>query len=387
MEIKRIFGKDVFSLVDGVTKIDLLAKESRANKSFGNLHSLLFATTRDPRTIIIKLADKLHNLRTLEHLPASDRKRIASEALSVYVPIAHKIGLEEIAIELEDLAFRHAKPESFARLCEELRPMRNSKERDLNLAIAILKKRLPKASLRKKERSVYSIYTKLQNTGKVLDELNDCKILMVLVKSQTDCYSALGEIHAVFPPLPNKVKDFIAAPKPSFYRVLQTTVFGPKKKPLKVRIFTGEMDLVNRFGVVAYRQLYSKRISGEMKQSLSRLGLILNKGAAKKGFINALKADFLTEPIYVFTSNGRLVELPKKSTVLDFAFATEKNWALHVLRAKVNGKKAKPNKALDSGNVVELFFGKKARANKAWIKSANNFITKGAIRRHLAEKK
>ncbi|MFA4855416.1 MAG: HD domain-containing protein [archaeon] len=386
-ELKRLFGREVFSLVDGVTKIDLLASESRNNRSFENLRSLLFATTKDPRTILIKLADKLHNLRTLGYLPARDRKRIASEALMVYVPIAHKIGIEEIAVELEDLAFRHAKPETFARLEAKFKLLCGSKEREVNLAIAILKKKLPKASFKKKRRSVYSIYAKMQNTGKILDELNDSEILIVLARSAKDCYSALGAIHGIFPPLPNKVKDFIAAPKPSFYRVLQTTVFGPKGRPVKIRICTEEMDLVNRFGAVAYSNLYGKRLSSGMKQNLSRLGLLLSNGNAKKGFINALKTDFLTEPIYVFTSDGKLVELPKKSTVLDFAFATEKNWALHILRAKVNGKNANLGKILDSGRVVELFFSKKSRAKRSWISYANNFIAKDAIRKHLGIKK
>ncbi len=385
-ELKKRFGKEVFSLVDGVTKLDLLASESRQSAS-KNLQSLLFATTKDPRVILIKLADKLHNLYTLKHLPAVDRKRIASEALMIYVPIAHKLGVEAIAVELEGQAFSHAQPETFKRLCKQLKPLRSAKASEINLMIAILKKRLPRASFCKEQKSAYSVFTKMRNTGKMLDEMNDCVILNVLVEGEQDCYSALGVVHGLFPPLANKVKDFIASPKPNLYRVLQTTVFGPKEKPVKVRIATPEMNAINRHGLVACRKISESKMPKELQQSLSRLGFLLSNGGTKGNFIDALKIDFLTRPIYVFTCRGKLVELPKKSTVLDFAFATKKNRALHLLRAKVNGKKVGFSKRLDSGNVVELFFSKKARVKKKWLKYANSLIAKDAIREALKGKK
>lgn len=384
-ELKREFGREVFGLVEGVTKIDILTSESRALKKFGNLHNLLLATTRDPRVILIKLADKLHNLRTLHHMPKKDRKRIAEEALLIYVPIAHKIRIEELAVELEDLAFEHARPETFKQFEKNLRQKRVKKESELNLMVAVLRKKLKKASFYKKYGSSYSIYSKLQNTGKVLTEVNDCIILNVIMPSEAECYSALGAIHSVFPPLPNKVKDFIATPKPSLYRVLQTTVFGPKKRPVKVRIATREMDTLNRLGVVAYRKFSGKRLSKYMEHTLSKLDSILNNDRGKKVF-DVLKLDFLADPVYVFTCKGKLYELPKKSTVLDFAFASEKKWALHLLRAKVNGKKAAFGKKLESGNVVEFFISKKQRAKKSWLKHVHGFTSKEILKNALGTK-
>jgi GTP pyrophosphokinase len=385
--LKKMFGKEAASLVEGVTKLDLLASESRKQHTLKNLQSLLLATTRDPRVILIKLADKLHNMRTLHHLPETAQRRIASETLLIYVPIAHKVGIEDLAVELEDLAFSYAQPETFKRLESQLKPMRAEKEREVNLAIAILKKKYRKADMYKQYRSVYSIFTKMKNTGKLLDEMNDAVILNILVSNRIACYKALGAVHSLFPPLPNKLKDFIAVPKPSLYRVLQTTVFGPKKNPVKVRIATHEMDAVNRRGAIAYGAISGGKLSKHMQQSLSKLGFLLGNGHPKKGFIKVLKLDFLTEPIYVFTSKGKLVELPKGSTGIDFAFASEKSWALHLLRVKVNGKKAGFDKKLDSGQVVELSFSKKPGAKRSWLKKANNFVSKEAIRQYLKTKK
>ena len=385
--LKKEFGKEVCSLVEGVTKLDLFTSESRNQESLKNLHNLLFATTKDPRVILIKLADKLHNLRTLQHLPLKDRKRIADETLEIYVPIAKKIGWEAVALELGDLAFFYARPEIFERLKARLKPLRAAKEKEINLMIAILRKKLPKASFYKRQKNVYSIFTKMKNTGKTLEEMNDVVILKILFNKKPECYSALGTVHGTFPPLPNKVKDFIGAPKPNFYMVLQTTVFGPKKTPVKIRIATHQMNAINRRGFIAYREFFGKKIPTYLEQNLSKLGSLLNNGKNKGNFIDALKVDFLTNPIYVFTANGTLVELPNKSTVLDFAFATEKNWALHLLRAKVNGKKAGFGKKLDSGNIVELFFSKKSRAKKQWAKDAHNFISKEALRKCLKSSK
>jgi GTP pyrophosphokinase len=383
---KKMFGKEVFSLVEGVTKFKMLANETKQQSNFKSLHNLLFATTKDPRVILIKLADKLHNLRTIQYLKPKDRKRIASEALAIYVPIAHKIGMMQIASELEDLAFRHAKPETFKRFEARLNSLEREKLRNIDLMVPVLMKKLPKAEFYKQKRSVYSIYSKMQNTGKVLDEVHDTIILNIVVSDEEECYCALGIVHGLFPPLPNKVKDFIASPKPSFYRVLQTTVFGPKENPVKIRISTGEMDALNRYGVVAYRRLFGKRLSKYMKQNLSKLGLLLGNGESKTSFFDALKADFLKRPVYVFNSRGKLVELPKGSTVLDFAFATEKNWALHVSKAKVNGKEAGLGRRLDFGNIIDLSFSKKKRVKKGWLNKAKTFIAKEEILKALKKK-
>ena len=223
----------------------------------------------------------------------------------------------------------------------------------------------------------------MKNTCKTLEEMNDVVILKILFNKKQECYSAFGIIHGTFPPLPNKVKDFIGAPKPSLYMVLQTTVFGPKKKPVKIRIATHQMNAINKRGVIAYREFFGKKMPVYLEQNLSKLGSLLNNGKNGSNFIYALKVDFLTRPIYVFTANGTLAELPDKSTVLDFAFATEQNWALHLLRAKVNSKKAEFGKKLDSGNIVELVFSKKSCAKKSWLKYAHNFISKEALQKYL----
>lgn len=380
--LKRLFGKEVLSLVEGVTKLDLLASESRKHDNFRNIYGLLLATTKDPRVILIKLADKLHNLRTLGCLPKKDRIRIANEALDIYVPIADKIGVEEISSELKDLAFREAEPETFRRFGVKVRVLSKEKEKEINLMIAILKKKLKGVVFYKKRTSLFGIYSKMESTGKGLNEINDSVILVVVAKNTAACYSALGEIHSVFPPLPNKVKDFIASPKPNLYRVLQTTVFGPKKKPVKIRLVTSEMDEINRNGVIAWRNLFGEELSPSMKQTLSKLETLLKNGN-HGGLIGLLKTNFLGKPIFVFNSKGRLFELPAKSTVLDFAFVSDKNWAMHLLRAKVNGKISSFGKKLESGQIVELFYSKKPRASKKWLNLAKSFLAKEAIKKAL----
>jgi len=300
-KLGRLFGKEVCLLVEGVTKLDLLASETRNQNALKNLQNLLLATTRDPRVILIKLADKLHNLRTLEYLPDRDRRRIAGEALLIYVPIAHKVGLEDFASEFEDLAFMHAKPETFEAISEQLLRLRTIKENEIRKMASPLKRRLPKASFSVLEKSNYGIYTKMKNTGKTLSEINDYVVLNVLVGTREQCYLALGIIHSLFPPLPNKVKDFIAVPKPNGYSLLQTTVFGPRKKPVKVRISTAEMDAVNRRGVVAYRKIFKKGIPKQVQQSLSGLGFLLDNDD-EDAFIYNLKNQFLARPAYVFNA-------------------------------------------------------------------------------------
>ncbi len=386
-DLCKEFGDEVCSLVEGVTKLDIFTNESRNQDSLKNLHNLLFATTKDPRVILIKLADKFHNLKTLQYLPKKDRERIAEEALEIYVPIAKKIGMEAFAVELEDLAFCHARPEIFERLNARLKPLRIKKEKEINLMIAILRKKLPKATFYKMQKSVYGIFTKMKNTGKALEEINDIVILKILFEKNSECYSALGIVHSLFPPLPNKVKDFIGAPKPNLYRVLQTTVFGPKKRPVKIRIATNKMNIINRNGVIAYKKLSGKKMSEYLKQNLSKLGSLLATGGNETNFITALKGDFLTRPIYVFTSNGTLIELPNKSTVLDFAFTTEKNRAFNLLRAKVNSKNVNFSKRLYSGNIIELFFSQKPCAKKSWLKDMHNFISKEALRKYFKSNK
>ena len=378
-QIKELFGKEVCLLVEGVTKIDLLASETRNQNSLKNLQNLLFATTKDPRVILIKLADKLHNLRTLQYLPERDRQRIGNEALLIYAPIAHKIGLAHLASELEDLAFMHAKPETFDALGQQLSSLRTVKGHEVNKMISVLKKRIPNAEFEPFVRSSYAIYTKMKSTGKTLAEISDYVVLNILVESRLECYLALGEVHSLFPSLPNKVKDFISIPKPNGYRVLQTTVFGSGKKPVKVRISTKEMDSVNKNGVIAYRKHFGKKIPKSIEQSLSNLGFLLDADAPSEDFIYTLRGQFLARPIYVFTVKGRLVELPKNSTVLDFAFITEKSWALHLFRAKVNGKKAEFGERLDFGQVVELFFSREKRAKKSWLKDVNTIFAKNIL--------
>jgi len=385
-QIRKIFGKEVCLLVEGVTKIDLLASETRNQNALKNLQNLLFATTRDPRVILIKLADKLHNLRTLEFLPERDRRRIGNEALLIYVPIAHKIGLESIALELEDLAFMHAKPETFEALDCQLYSLRSAKARDIDKMVLALKKKIPNAKFEKLERSSYASYSKMKNTGKTPAEINDYVVLKVLVKTRPDCYLALGQIHELFPPLPNKFKDFVSVPKPNGYMVLQTTVFGPGKKPVKVRISTHGMDCVNSNGVVEYRRRFGEVLPKSVEHSLSSLGFILDSHGPNEDFFYNLRSQVLKRPVYVFTVKGKLVELPKGSTVLDFAFATEKNWALHLLKAKVNGKRADFSDILDFGQVVELFFSRNKKAKKSWVKDVHTILARDSILKSFEEK-
>ncbi len=386
-DLYKEFGNEVCSLVEGVTKLDIFTNKNRNQGSLKNLHNLLFATTKDPRVILIKLADKFHNLKTLQYLSAKNRERIAEEALEIYVPITRKIGMEAFAVELEDLAFCHASPEIFERLNARLNPLRAKKEKEINLMIAILRKKLPKAAFYKREKSVYGVFTKMKNTCKTLEEINDIVNLKILFKKNPECYSALGIVHSLFPPLPNKVKDFIGAPKPNLYSVLQTTVFGPKKRPVKIRIATHKMNAINRNGVIVYKKLSGKKMSKYLKQNLSKLGFLLATSGSETNFITVLKGDFLTRPIYVFTSNGILIELPNKSTVLDFAFTTEKNLAFHLLKAKVNSKNVKFSKRLRSGNIIELFFSQKLHVKKSWLKDMHNFMSKEVLRKYFKSNK
>ncbi len=386
-ELRRNFGEEVSALVSGVTKLEKITAKSREERQVENLHNMLLAATRDARVIAIKLADRLHNLRTLQYLPNEDRRRIATEALAVYAPISLKLGIHQINNEMEDTAFRYLKPSLYRDLKQKVERRNKGLLSEIDAMIETLKKRLRKAQFVKKHKTVYRIYTKMQRKSKSLDGIRyDFTILKILCGSLGDCYHALGVVHEAFMPLPHKIKDYIAAPLPNLYQALHTTVIGPSGMPVKVYISTMEMDEIARKGIIAYWQLQDKAAGKLLQRRTTQLQKIVHKWKIPEEpeeFMDALKVDFLDKAVSVFTREGKRVELPTGATPIDFAYAVNPQKAFRIWKAKVDGRFVSLGRKLRVGNIVEIITSKEAQASKVWLRMVKSPEVRDALRAFL----
>ncbi|MBN2090053.1 bifunctional (p)ppGpp synthetase/guanosine-3',5'-bis(diphosphate) 3'-pyrophosphohydrolase [candidate division KSB1 bacterium] len=385
-EVEETFGKEVASLVDGVTKISGLKFESTEERQAHNFRKMLISMVNDMRVILIKFADRLHNMRTIEFLPEKKRVRIALETRDVYAPLAHRLGIGKIKWELEDLAFKVLEPDQYNALKQKISVRREERERDVNKLTKFLEKEINKAGINAevtgRPKHLYSIYQKMDRRGVAFDEIYDLLAIRVIVKKVEECYFALGIVHNLFLPIHERFKDYIATPKSNMYQSLHTTIFGSEGKMYEIQIRTEEMHRTAEEGIAAhFRYKEGKFIDDDLDRYLVSLRQILDEAKDPTEFMENLKIDLFHEEVFVFTPKGDLLKLPMGATPVDFAFAVHTDIGVHCIGAKVNGKIVPLNHQLNSGDTIEIITSANQRPNQDWIKFVKTAKARSRIKR------
>jgi len=388
-EIEKRFGPEVARLVDGVTKLNRLGFRSHQEEQVENLRKMFFAMAEDLRVIIIKLADRLHNMRTLKALPPEKQKEIARETMEIYAPLAHRLGIWRIKWELEDLAFRYLDPEKYRELAEKVAMKRQEREEYIKQVVAILRERLTalgfKAEIQGRAKHLYSIYKKMQE-GRDFSQIYDLMAVRVIVDTIKDCYGVLGTVHTLWKPIPGRFKDYIAMPKANMYQSLHTSVIGPRGEPFEIQIRTWEMHWTAEFGVAAHwRYKEGNRTDKDFDQKLAWLRQVLEWQRELKDaneFMESLKIDLFDDEVFVFTPKGDVVDLPLGSTPVDFAYQIHTDVGNRCVGAKVNGKITPLNYQLKNGDIVEIITSKQAAGpSPDWL----NFVKTSGARHKIKQ--
>lgn len=410
-EIRREFGNEILFLINGVTKLGKL-KYRGADRHNESLRKLFVAMSQDIRVLIIKLADRLHNMRTLAHVPQEKQKRIASETLEIYTPIAYRLGIRKLNRELEDLAFPYVYPDEYKEIQKVLKIKRDENFKDLEKFLKSVKKALAlegmldvKTDYRVK--GLYSLYKKFVRKGKDVDRIHDILALRILVPNVGDCYRALGIIHASWRPLPNKIKDYIAFPKPNGYRGLHTTVFTGDGNIVEIQIKTDEMYLESEYGIASHlgykggrenanmRWLHSllpkkvlnesdKESSADVPEWIRELVEYQTLNKDNETFREDLKTDFFGHRIFVFTPKGDVVDLPLNSCPIDYAYSIHSEIGDHTFGAKVNGKMVAFDHILMNGDIVEIITKKTSKPSSKWLECVKTSVAKKHIRQAIS---
>jgi GTP pyrophosphokinase len=390
-DIRDLFGDEVALLVEGVTKISNLHFSTKSDASNANIRRLINSLNTDVRIIIIKLCDRLHNIRTLEFKAPEKRIRSAEETLNIFVPIAYFIGAFRLKCELEDICLSYLDNESYVALTEKV----NEIEKDYQNSLAQARKDVKKIfkehninySIREKILNVYHIYKKL-NKGYKLNNIHDLVNVKVIVPDDVDPYQVLGLIHKLYTPMNNKFKDYIACPKTNMYRSLHTTVFGPDNHLLQYQIKTESMDLVNTIGLAAYWKFHhgkgQEKMQSELKmnyQFFSTIRDINDVIESDSDFIDKVKEEIFSNNIYVYTLTGEVIELPNNSTVIDFAYKLHTDLGNHLYKAYINGKEVKLNHKLNSKDRIMIVPRDKSKPQSSWLK----YVVTSKARRNIKE--
>jgi GTP diphosphokinase / guanosine-3',5'-bis(diphosphate) 3'-diphosphatase len=390
-DLEREFGGEIAELVDGVTKIGKLAFSSREERQAENFRKMLVAMARDLRVLMIKLADRLHNMRTLDYLPSDRAKKIAQETLDIYAPLAHRLGMAKVKAELEDLGLRTLNPADYVDLQKRVAKRRLEREADINQVIAILQRKLSEvgidSQIRGRPKHFYSIWTKMHDQGREFDEIYDLTAVRVITASVRDCYGALGVIHSLWKPVPGRFKDFIAMPKVNMYQSLHTTVIGPKGDPVEIQIRTREMHRIAEEGIAAH-WLYKERKAGKDKldESLVWLRQLIETQQDTKDpreFMDTVRVDLFPDEVYVFTPKGDVKALPDGATPLDFAYAVHTKVGEHCVGAKVNAKLVPLRFTLRQGDIVEIVTSPNQHPSRDWLKIVKSTRARAKINQWL----
>jgi guanosine-3',5'-bis(diphosphate) 3'-pyrophosphohydrolase len=390
-ELEREFGKEIAELVDGVTKIGKLAFSSREERQAENFRKMLIAMARDLRVIMIKLADRLHNMRTLHFLPPEKGRKIAQETLDIYAPLAHRLGMANVKAELEDLALRTLHPDAYVDLQRKVAKRRLEREADINQVIAIIERKLSEvgieSQIRGRPKHFYSIWKKMHDQGREFDEIYDLTAVRVITRSVRDCYGALGVIHSLWKPVPGRFKDFIAMPKVNMYQSLHTTVIGPKGEPVEIQIRTWDMHRIAEGGIAAH-WLYKEKKTGKDKidDSLLWLRQLMETQQDTKDpqeFLDSVRVDLFPDEVYVFTPKGDVKALPDGATPIDFAYTVHTKVGEHTVGAKVNGKLVPLRYVLRQGDIVEIVTSPNQHPSRDWLKIAKSTRARTKINQWL----
>jgi GTP pyrophosphokinase len=391
-ELREAFGAEVLEIVDGVTKIGHIPFRSVEERQAENYRKLLLSIAKDLRILLIKFADRLHNMRTLEFLPEEKRQRIALETREIYAPLAHRFGMARIRWELEDLAFKFLEPQGYADVAKRIARKRKERERLIGLVAEPLGRALGDAGVRAeiagRPKHLYSIYRKMVVRDKPLEEIYDLLATRVLVESVRDCYHALGIIHTLWTPLHERSKDYIATPKSNMYQSLHTTVFGPEGHLFEIQIRTGEMHRTAEIGIAAHWKYKEGSNGSELDEKLAWFRQILDwqkDMTDPREFLEYLKIDLFKDEIFVFTPKGDLIQLPSGATPIDFAFLVHTQVGLHCSGARVNGRLVPLHKALRSGDTVEILTNPNQRPSRDWIHFVRTSKARQVIRKWVRE--
>jgi len=391
-ELAKEFGEEVSSLVDGVTRVGRISKASKPELQAEYLGKMILAMAKDIRVVLIKLADRLHNMRTLGYLPAEKQMETAEETLEIYAPIAHRLGIYWLKTELEDLSFKFIKPEIYTRLEHEVASIASRRQEYVNQVQSILKDKLEEAGVdsqvQGRLKHYYSIYQKMEQEKLSLEEVTDIYGFRILVKTIRECYEALYVIHSFWAPVPGKIKDYVALPKPNLYQSLHTTVIGPEGARIEIQIRTNEMHKVAEEGIAAHWR-YKKEISvieGEPDEQfdwLRRLVEFKEELSNPHQFLETVKSDLFPDEVYVFTPKGELKVFPKGATPIDFAYAIHTELGNHCAGAKVNNRLVPLSIKLESGDIVEIIMNREIHPMKAWLDLAATARAKTKIQHYI----
>lgn len=388
-DIKKMFGKEVAFLVDGVTKLSRLNYRTKEDQQFNSMRKMFLAMAKDVRVVVIKLADRLHNMRTLRYMRSDKQKRIAQETLEIFAPLAHRLGIFNIKWELEDLSFRYLEPDKYYDLVDQMKQKRHVREEIVNEAIDVLKKALDDAhihcEINGRPKHFYSIYKKMKKDNRDLSQVYDLFAIRVIVDDVKDCYGVLGIVHSLWKPLPYRFKDYIAMPKPNNYQSLHTTVIGTRGQPVEIQIRTWEMHHIAEYGVAAHWRYKEGNQTANKDAFDEKMGWLRNllewqDTSNPKEFVNALKLDAFSDEVFVFSPRGDVIDLPQGSIPIDFAYRIHTDVGHRCVGAKINGKIVPLDYKLKNGDIVEIITSKVGKPSLDWLNIVGSSESRSKIR-------
>lgn len=394
-ELASVFGDEIATLVDGVTKLSRMDFKTREEQQAESLRKMFVAMARDIRVILIKLADRLHNMRTLRSCAPDKQLRVATETVEIYAPLAHRLGMWRMKWELEDLALRYLEPSVYYELVEKVATKRQEREGLIEEARLTLESTLAeigiKADIQGRPKHFYSIYQKMVRQGKDFGEIWDLLGLRVIVGTVRECYAVLGAVHSIWKPIPGRFKDYVAMPKSNMYQSLHTTVVGPRGEPLEIQIRTLEMHRTAEYGIAAHWRYKEGIDGGDFEEKITWLRQILEwQKETRSGteFVETLKVDLFSDEVYVFTPKGDVKTLPAGSTPIDFAYSVHTDVGHKCSGARVNGRMVPLGTALATGDIVEVITNKaQVGPSRDWLKIAKTSKAKSKIRQWVKEQR
>ncbi|MBQ5437188.1 MAG: bifunctional (p)ppGpp synthetase/guanosine-3',5'-bis(diphosphate) 3'-pyrophosphohydrolase [Firmicutes bacterium] len=389
--LEKEFGSEVAMLVDGVTKLTNLEFESKEERQAENIRKMFLAMSKDIRILVIKLCDRLHNLRTIQFMPPHKIREKCQETLDIYAPLAARLGMYAFKFEMEDIAFKNLEPEAYARLDAEMHARNEERSEVIKIIVEEVKKLLSDLGIKfevyGRSKHYYSIYKKMTYQHKSLDEIFDLTAVRIIVDSVKDCYGVLGAVHTRWKPIPGRFKDYIAMPKPNNYQSLHTTVIGDNGNPFEIQIRTQEMHRVAEYGIAAHWKYKEGIVKEDEEGKLAWLRQTLEwqqEVSDSKDFVDTLKMDLFSNQVFVFTPKGDVVELPAGSTPLDFAFKIHTAIGYKCVGAKVNGKMVTIDYELQNGEIVDIVTSANSKGPSIdWLKIVKTNSAKNKIRQYL----